>query len=92
MLGLHPHNTKKVFEKPFEGTTITHPLPKNTHIKAGVWELRPKEHAEPEAPKNTESLFSGYKPPEESVIGIDNRTRVHKRDFMPGGKYRGKSP
>lgn len=85
------HTTKVPSVKPFEGTAIMHQLQKTKNVKAAVWELRSKEHAEPEAPKNTESLFSGYNPPE-SVIGIDNRTKVHKKDFMPGGKYRCKSP
>ncbi|KAL9111829.1 MAG: hypothetical protein Q9187_007870, partial [Circinaria calcarea] len=35
---------------------------------------------------NTESLFSGG--PGESVVGEDNRTKVNKKDLMPGGKYR----
>lgn len=66
-----PHTTKKPSVTPSEGTAIVHPLPKTKNVKAAVWELRSKEHAEPEALKNTESLFSGYNPPE-SVIGIDN--------------------
>ena len=63
------------------------PQPKN--VKVGVWNLRSTEFTEIEAPDNTESLFSGR--PGESVLGEDSRTKVNKKDLMPGGKYRCKS-
>ena len=69
-------------KKPNPGPTV--PLPR--HVKVGVWGLRSTEFTEIEAPENTESLFSGNAG--ESVIGEDNRKRVNKKDFMPGGKYR----
>lgn len=60
--------------------------PTTGNIKVGVWNLRSTEFTELEAPENTESLFSGSVG--ESVIGEDNRKKVNKKDFMPGGKYR----
>lgn len=63
---------------------------KLSHVKVGVWTLRSTEFVEIEAPENTESLFSGVAG--ESVIGEDNREKVNKKDFMPGGKYRCEPP
>jgi len=84
-------NHTKVATKPptshvVDGATSTSSTPETKNVKAGVWDLRSTEFAELEAPDNTESLFSGD--PGESVLGEDSRTKVNKKDFMPGGKYR----
>lgn len=69
-------------KKPNPGPILPLPRP----FKVAVWNLNSTEFTEIEAPENTESLFSGTAG--ESVIGEDNRKKVNKKDFMPGGKYR----
>lgn len=92
----HANDAKKPIPLPKPITQHKKPntqpvIPQAKNVTFGVWNL---ESTELEVPEKTESLFGdpiGHKvepDKDESVIGVDGRKRVSKKDFMPGGKYR----
>lgn len=97
----HANDAKKPIPLPKPITQHKKPntqpvIPQAKNFTFGVWNL---ESTELEVPEKTESLFGdliGHKDEptkdepdkDESIIGVDGRKRVSKKDFMPGGKYR----
>ena len=52
---------------------------------AGIWDLKPSAS---EAPESAFSLDMKNESGESVVGDGDERTKVHEKDFAPGGKYR----